>query len=141
MADVTSVVPRTLWQLVERQIERLKPEEQTILAVGCVAGAEFSAALAASDGIDVRDAERSCADLARRGHFLRVAGVAEWPDGTVAARYAFIHALYQNVLYARVPIGHRVGLHLRIGARLERAHGSRAAEIAGELAMHFEHDD
>ena len=53
-------------------------------------------------------------------------GLAEWPDGTVAGRYAFIHALYRNVLYARVPIGHRVGLHLRIGARLERAHGARA---------------
>src|SRR5262249_27314331 len=52
--------------------------------------------------------------------------------------YAFIHALYRNVLYARVSIGHRVGLHLRIGARLERAHGPHAAGIAGELAMHFE---
>jgi adenylate cyclase len=31
-----------------------------------------------------------------------------------------------------------VGLHLRIGARLERAHGRHATEIAGELAMHFE---
>jgi predicted ATPase len=73
------------------------------------------------------------------GSSSRDAGVAEWPDGTVAGRYVFIHALYQKVLYARVPIGHRVGLHLRIGARLERAHGARAGEIAGELAMHFEH--
>src|SRR5258706_11924312 len=46
--------------------------------------------------------------------------------------------MYRNVLYARISIGHRVGLHLRIGARLERAHGARAADIAGELAMHFE---
>jgi predicted ATPase len=66
-------------------------------------------------------------------------GVAEWPDGTVAGRYGFIHALYRDVLYARVSIGHRVGLHLRIGARLEYAHGGGAGDIAGELAMHFEH--
>src|SRR5262249_38539955 len=32
----------------------------------------------------------------------------------------------------------RVGVHLRIGALLERAHGLQAGEIAGELAMHFE---
>ena len=30
-------------------------------------------------------------------------------------------------------------LHLRTGERLERGHGERAGEIAGELAMHFEH--
>jgi hypothetical protein len=76
--------------------------------------------------------------LAHRGQFVRAAGASEWPDGTVAGRYAFVHAVYRNVLYARVSIGHRVGLHLRIGARLEQAHGARAAEIAGELAMHFE---
>jgi predicted ATPase len=136
---VASGVPRTLWQMVEKQVERLAPEEQAVLAVGSVAGAEFSAALAVVDGIDAHDAERCCDALARRGQFLRAAGAAEWPDGTVAGRYAFVHALYRNVLYARVAIGHRVGLHLRIGARLEQAHGRHAADIAGELAMHFEH--
>ena len=57
----------------------------------------------------------------------------------MAGRYAFIHALYQQVLYARVSIGDRVGLHLRTGERLERGYGQRASEIAGELATHFEH--
>jgi DNA-binding winged helix-turn-helix (wHTH) protein/predicted ATPase len=136
--DVASDVPDTLWQLVDRQIERLGPDEQAVLAVASVAGAEFSAAVATADGIDVDAAEASCAALARRGQFLRAMGAAEWPDGTIAGRYGFIHALYRNVLYERVSIGQRVGLHLRIGARLERAHGRHAAEIAGELAMHFE---
>ena len=67
--------------------------------------------------------ELRCEALARRGQFLRAAGIAEWPDGTVAGRYAFIHALYQQVLYGRVSIGERVGLHLRTGECLER--GSR----------------
>jgi predicted ATPase len=136
--DIASEVPDTLWQLVDKQIERLSPEEQAVLAVASVAGAEFSAALASAEKIDPHDAEECCAALARRGQFLRADGRAEWPDGTVAGRYAFIHALYRTVLYGRVPIGHRVGLHLRIGARLEQAHGASAAEIAGELAMHFE---
>ena len=136
--DVASDVPNTLWQMVDEQIGRLTPSEQAVLAVGSVAGAEFSTALASVDGIDPDDAERSCAALARRGQFLRALGAEEWPDGTVAGRYGFIHALYRSVLYARVPIGHRVGLHLRIGDRLERAHDARAAELAGELAMHFE---
>ncbi|PYO52769.1 MAG: hypothetical protein DMD83_25200, partial [Candidatus Rokuibacteriota bacterium] len=137
--DVTADAPETLWQMVDRQVERLRPDERAMLAVASVSGAEFSAAVAAADAIDTREGERRCDALARRGLFLRATGVAEWPDGTVAGRYAFIHALYQQVLYASVPIRRRVGLHLRTGERLERAYGPRAGEIAGELAVHFEH--
>ena len=135
---IASGVPHTLWQIVEKQVDRLAPEEQAMLELASVAGAEFSAALSAVDHIDPRDGERCCSELARRGQLVRALGVAEWPDGTVAGRYGFIHAIYRNVLYGRITAGHRVGLHLRIGDRLERAHGARAGDIAGELAMHFE---
>jgi len=138
VSRIAASVPDTLWQMVEKQIDRLGPREQTVLAVGSVAGAEFSAALSTVDGIDAPEGEACCDALARRGQFLRAMGAVEWPDRTVAGRYGFIHALYRNVLYERISIGHRVGLHLRVGACLERAHGRRAADIAGELAMHFE---
>lgn len=136
--EVAATVPHTLRQMVENQIDRLTAEERAVLTVASVAGVEFSAELAATDGIAPRIAEERCDALARQGRFLRATGAAEWPDGTVAARYAFIHALYQNVLYDRISIGTKVALHLRIGDRLERGHGARASEIAGELAMHFE---
>jgi predicted ATPase/DNA-binding winged helix-turn-helix (wHTH) protein len=138
LEDIASRTPETLSQVVERQVERLTGEEQAMLAVGSVAGAEFSAAVAVADGIDRRDAERRCDALARRGQFVRSAGVAEWPDGTVAARYGFIHALYREVVYERVTAGRRVRLHQRIGERLEGAYGKRTREIAAELAVHFE---
>ena len=137
--DIASRAPATLWQLVEQQVERLTADEQAVLVAASVAGAEFSAAVVIAAGIDPQHGELRCEALARRGQFLRAVGVAEWPDGTVAGRYAFIHALYQQVLYGRVSIGLRVGLHLRTAERLERAYGERAGEIAGELAMHFEH--
>jgi DNA-binding winged helix-turn-helix (wHTH) protein/predicted ATPase len=131
-------MPETLWQLVENQVERLTPEERVVLAVASVAGAEFSAALAVPAAVDAHEGESRCDALARRGQFLRPAGVAEWPDGTVAGRYAFIHALYQSVLYAGVSLSERAGLHLRIGERLERGYRQSTTDIAGELAMHFE---
>ena len=130
--------PKTLWQVVENQVDRLTPEERAVLGAASVAGAEFSAAVAAVGGVDADEAESRCDALARRGRFLRATGVAEWPDGTVASRYAFIHALYQNVLYAGVSFGQRLDLHLRIGERLERGYHPSTGEIAGELAMHFE---
>ena len=136
--ELAARAPETLWQLVETQLDRLTADEQEVLVAASVAGVEFSAALTAAAGIDASHAELRCAALARRGQFLRVVGEAEWPDGTVAERYAFIHALYQQVLYARVSVGARAGLHLQAGERLERGYGDRAGEIAAELAVHFE---
>jgi predicted ATPase len=69
---------------------------------------------------------------------LRSTGAEEWPDGTVAARYSFLHALHQQMVYERVPAGRRSGLHRRIGAREEQAYGTHAGEIATSLAVHFE---
>ena len=104
-----------------------------------LAGLEFSsAAVAAAVGIDTIEVEEGCAALVRRQHFLRPAGYSEWPDGTQAARYGFRHALYQYLWNERVPISQRQQFHLRIGERLEKGYGSRASEIAAELAVHFE---
>src|SRR5262249_57879764 len=52
-------------------------------------------------------------------------------------RYRFDHALYQQVLYDRVPGGRRIHLHQRIGAREEAGYGERAGEHAAVLAVHF----
>ena len=41
--------------MVEKQVERLTADEQAMLAVASVAGAEFSAAVAAADGIDAHE--------------------------------------------------------------------------------------
>jgi tetratricopeptide (TPR) repeat protein len=132
-------MPETLRQMIEKQVARLSLAEQRVLEVASVAGVGFSAAtVAAGLGEDVAQSEERCAELARCGQFLRSAGVDEWPDGTVAGSYAFIHTLYQNVLYERLTAGQRLQLHRRIGACREAGYGDRAREIAGELVVHFE---
>jgi predicted ATPase len=110
-----------------------------MLEVTSVVGAEFSAAaVAAGMETEVDGIEEQCEALVRREHFLRASGTAEWPDGTVAARYGFLHALYQDVLYHRLTARRRQRLHQQIGEREEQAYGERAREIAAELALHFE---
>jgi len=138
LETLTVSVPETLRQLIEKHLERLTADERQMLAVASVAGVEFSAAVLTAGGLEVPAGEARCEALVRRGQFLRRSGTATWPDGTVAARYGFIHALYQNVLYERAPVGQRVEWHRHIGERLEGGYGIGAAEIAAELAMHFE---
>jgi predicted ATPase/DNA-binding winged helix-turn-helix (wHTH) protein len=138
-ANVEINAPTTIRQLIERQFERLSLEDQYFLEAATAAGIEFSAAaVAAGSEAPIEVVERRCATLARQGQFLHPAGVSEWPDGTRASRYAFQHALYQEVLYERVTAARKVTLHRRIGEREEQAYGNRAAEIAAELAVHFE---
>ena len=131
-------VPESLRQLIDRQFTHLSPAEQTVLEAASVAGAEFSAAvLAAAVDATVDTVEARCVALARRGQFVGTRGLEEWPDGTVAARYGFLHALYQETIYEQVPVNRRLRWHRQIGMRLEAAYGPRAREVAAELAEHF----
>ena len=132
-------VPDTLRELIEQQARRLDPEDQQLLEVAAVAGSEFSiATLSAVLGAELSTVEGRAARLARNGQFLKRRGEVEWPDGTTAPRYGFVHALHQEVLYDAVSQARCRKLHARIARRLERAFGRRAPEIAAELAVHCE---
>lgn len=132
-------VPASLQAMIEAQIDRLSQEHQQVLEVASVAGLEFSAAaLAVSLAGDVATVEDSCTHIIRHAHFLQPAGESTWPDGTLSTQYKFIHSLYQQVLYHRLPAGKRAHLHQRIGHQLEQAYGSQTEQIATDLAVHFE---
>jgi predicted ATPase len=136
--EAAARVPRSLQEMVEQLFVGLSPEQQQTLESGSVVGREFSAAAAAA-GVDeqLRIVEDRCAELARRGQFLVAAGIEAWPDGTIAERYRFVHALYQHVVYERLNPGRRTQLHRRIGARIEAGYRDRANERAAELSRHF----
>ena len=139
IADIHTIIPTNVQQLIDMQLDRLSPDELQILEVASVAGIEFSAAaVAAAIALPIPTVEEQYTKLARRSHFLRSLGAREWPDGTVAQQYAFIHSLYQNILYQRIPAGKRAHLHLRIGQQQKHDYRGQAEEITVELAMHFE---
>ena len=139
LLDASTIeAPRSIRQMIERNLERLTPEDQRVLEAASVAGAEFSAAaVAAALDRPASEIEASCTRLSRREQFVSRQGSATWPDGTVAANFRFHHALYQGVLYDRLPDGHRVELHRRIADRQETAYGERAGEVAAVLANHY----
>jgi predicted ATPase/DNA-binding winged helix-turn-helix (wHTH) protein len=138
LEELVQGVPESLRQMLVQQFEELDMEAQHLLEAASVAGVEFSAAaVAAGLGTPVIEAETRCEGLARQHQWLQSIGVDEWPDGTVAGRYGFLHVLYQQVVYQRLGASHRVDLHRRVGDRLEIGYGQRGRELATELAAHF----
>ena len=135
---VTRGVPESLRQLLEQQFEQLSLDDQRLLEAASVVGVEFAAAAVAA-GVDtaLEVVEARCAAFARRGQFIRPRGTDTWPDGTVTERYGFVHALYHEAFYDQIPASRKRRWHLQIGTRKETAYGTRAREIAAELAVHF----
>jgi len=132
-------LPDDLRHLVHEQIERLDEADRRLVEAAAVAGTDFSAAsLAAALDTAIADTEDRCLRLAQQGRLLRVRSPVLWPDGTVASGFGFLHALYWQGAYERVPPGRRADWHGRIGLRQEQAFGAQCAPIAAELAMRFE---
>lgn len=132
-------LPDSLRQIIEKQIDALGTITLPLLEVASVVGVTFSAAaVAAGAKAGVEEVERDLDEVAERGHVLEKREIEQWPDGTVSACYAFAHRFFQQVLYERLGDAHRVRVHRLIGERKEAAYGNRAAQIAGELALHFE---
>jgi tetratricopeptide (TPR) repeat protein len=132
-------VPDSIKQLIENQLDHLDAEQQRILHAASVAGTEFSTlAIAAGSGEDRAVIERGCSELARRHQFLKENGLQLLPNGEAVGRYGFIHAIYQNMLYERVPASRRMQMHRRIAELGEAVYGEQSREIAAKLALHFE---
>lgn len=139
LAVLTQETPEGIRQLVTSQRVRLQPEIRRVLEAASVAGMEFSAVeVAAALETAVATVEEQCTRLVEQQQFLRSAGIGEWPDHTLAVRYAFLHALYQQHWHERVSPSWRQEWHQRIGERKEAGYGDRTGEIAAELAIHFE---
>jgi DNA-binding winged helix-turn-helix (wHTH) protein/predicted ATPase len=139
IADIAIGIPERVRQMLDAQIARLRPEEQQMLEVASVAGAVFLASIcAAAAQQEPEPFEALCETLARRQHLVRAAGSHQVPDGSLAPRYAFVHALYREVCYWRQAPGRRATLHRRLGEQMEVSFATQMHAVAAELAYHFE---
>ena len=136
---VDKALPDTIRRVIEREIERLSPDERRVLDVASVIGSHFSVILlGAVLDMEITDVDRCCDALVRRGQILLPDGMEQDSQGDVVGHYAFRHALYVEVLYQRYAPGQIIRLHLRIGECLEKVHGRLNLKHAAELALHFE---
>jgi len=132
-------IPENIRRAINSQIDRLQPNERTLLEVASVAGVTFSLSVVATvAGISINEAEITLTELTRRQRFIRRTDTLEGPKGQIVPGFDFLHVLYRDTLYQRVSPGRLEGLHRQVGACKEAAYAERASEIAAELAMHFE---
>jgi tetratricopeptide (TPR) repeat protein len=132
-------IPDTVRAMIRKKSEALDPSDRRALQYASVEGEEFlSTVLAKLLECDELQVEEQLADLARNHRLIEARGEEELPDGVLAARYGFAHALYQNVFYDELVSGRRALLHSRAGEQLLAHYGDCAPRIAVQLAMHFE---
>jgi DNA-binding winged helix-turn-helix (wHTH) protein/tetratricopeptide (TPR) repeat protein len=136
--NIEASAPDGLREMIEQQLDEMSADDRDILEAASVAGQEFSAATVAPlVGADPAAVEGRCDGRVRRAELLQRAD-PENPDGTLAARYRFIHWVHQNVCYQRLDAGRRARLHLAVAEQQEDAAGPHTGEIAAQLAEHFE---
>jgi predicted ATPase/DNA-binding winged helix-turn-helix (wHTH) protein len=139
LQEMEASVPDGLAQMIELEIERLSPEEQRMLEAGSLISVAFPAwAVAAALEKDAAETEEICDGLARRLYFVERAGQDELPDRTRSAFYVFAHGLYREVLYQRQVATRRAERHIRVAERLGEMFAGREANVAREMALHYE---
>jgi DNA-binding winged helix-turn-helix (wHTH) protein/tetratricopeptide (TPR) repeat protein len=138
--SIDLVVPNSLQQMIEVQIDRLNPQEQRVLEVASLESvgiSRFAVARGVLIDLDPETFEDTCETLSRRHRIVRLAATQELSNGTVSACYEFVHVLYREVCYRRIPPARRAKLHRRLAEWVE-AQIDRSSTSAGWLAGEFE---
>ncbi len=139
LAQLDLEAPESVRSMISKKIDALEAEERRTLQYASVEGTEFLSTIAASLlGVDEVDLEERLAHLEKTHRLIETIGEEDLPDGNLATRYRFSHALYQNFLYGDLVAKRRVMLHRQAGAELLKHYGKRRTQLAAQLALHFE---
>ncbi len=139
ISELELEAPESVRSMISKKVDSLGEEERRALEYASVEGQEFLSPVVASLlAIDEVDLEELLARIEKSYRLIVTRGEEELPDGSLATRYRFAHALYQNFLYGNLVTKRRIMLHRQAGEQLVRHYGKRAPHIAAQLALHFE---
>jgi tetratricopeptide (TPR) repeat protein len=132
-------IPDNLRGMLRAKLDMLAADERRLVELGAVQGVEFvSTVLADQAAADEIALDEQLTALARTRRLIRPLGEDALPDGELATRWRFAHAVYRDVVYADLPAKRRAALHRDVAASLRRHHADELASIAGVLAVHCE---
>src|SRR5688500_15776708 len=139
LSELDLAMPESVRAMISKKIDALDAEERRTMQYASIEGTEFLSTVTAKLlGVDEIDLEESLARIGKTHRLIDTIGDEELPDGSLATRYRFSHALYQNFLYGDLVNKRRVMLHQKAGEQLLSHYGKRAPQIATQLALHFE---
>jgi predicted ATPase len=136
--DLHRELPDSIRDMIDRKMKQLSEADHRLLLAASVQGPEFDSAVVAylldREPADVEER----LDVLERVHALvRLVREQAFPDGTLSLRYGFVHALYQNALYAA--LGASKVPWSKAAAEVILGHyGENRAAVATELALLFE---
>ncbi len=139
LSEMNLEAPESVRSMISKKIDALAEEDRRTLQYCSIEGTEFLSTVAASLlGVDEIDLEERLSQLEKTHRLVETLGEEELPDGAIATRYRFSHALYQNFLYGDLVNKRRIQLHKQAGEKLVDHYRKRATQIAAPLAIHFE---
>jgi predicted ATPase len=125
--------------MIQRKIDQLQTADRHLLMVASVMGPEFgSVGVSQVLARETADVEERLAVLEKVHGMVRLVGERALPDGLVTARYAFVHVLYQNALYAAIQPTRKTVWSAAAAQALLDHYGSQSGERAASLAVLFE---
>ncbi len=132
-------LPARVEAVIAERIGRLPEPSRALLAAASVEGEDFTAeAVARGLGADEEEVVQRLSGTLSKEHRLVVARSLQRRDGHSLSGYRFRHYLFQKYLYQSLDEVERARLHEAIGNALEVSYGAGSAEIAVQLARHFE---
>jgi predicted ATPase len=137
--DLQRELPESVRGLIRRKIDRLGKADRRLLTAASVQGCEFDAAVVARAlGRDGARVEERLAELDRTYALVRPLREHDLPGGTPTVRYASVHALYQNALYAALQPARKAALSAAVAQALVDCYGEHNPVVATELALLLE---
>ncbi len=132
-------LPARVEGTVAERIGRLSPSLQELLTIAAVEGETFTAQVIAHvQSADEREVVRRLSQELNKQHHLVVPVGRRQVDGQRLSLYRFRHAVFQTFLYEQLDESERSYLHEDVGHVLESLYGTQTADIAVQLARHFE---
>jgi predicted ATPase len=139
LPDIERELPESVRGMIERKVAQLSEEDRRLLVAASVQGYEFDSAVVAEvSRLGEDEVEERLEKLERVYAFVRLVGEEEFPNRTVALRYRFVHALYQNALYAGLRTTRRATMSAAVAQSLLGFYGDQCGIVAAELAALFE---
>jgi predicted ATPase len=137
--DLQRELPESVRGMIQRKVDQLSTVDRHLLLAASIQGVEFDSAVVAELlGREPADVEERLDVLERIHVMVRLIRELTYPDRTHALRYAFVHVLYQNALYAALLPTRKASWSAAAARALLRHYGQKSTSFAAELAMLFQ---